>query len=198
MVLKVTLLVCENKTTEHVDILTRYEVAMSTYNFAKEFFEKCRTYRESCDKAKDIEEKKGHLLNEMQSSMACVIFCTICLESYINTYAGDRLPKVVWKKLERLKLEDKWVVVPQLILNKTFKTDREPYKLLKWLTELRNFVVHYKGRFSKPVIDRLGLYHDQVFKKFTLESSEKAFQLVKDVIKTLHSFDCSKTPNWLV
>lgn len=114
----------------------------------------------------------------MQSSMACFIFCEICLESYINTYAGDRLSEVVWERLERLRpLENKWIVVPKLVLDKTFETDKEPCKSLKWLTDQRNFIVHYKGRFGKPEIDRLGLLHHQVFKKFTFESTEKAFQL---------------------
>lgn len=102
---------------ESVSIKTRYEVSISAYNFAKSFVEDCRRYREFCDKAKDTKEKAGHLLNEMQRSMACFVFCEICLETYINTYAGDRLSKLVWKRLERLRLEDKWIVVPCMQLD---------------------------------------------------------------------------------
>jgi hypothetical protein len=171
---------------------------MSAYNFAKSFVEGCFRYRESCDKAKDLPEKLGHELNEMQRSMACFVFCEICLEAYINTYAGDRLSKLVWERLERLRLEDKWIVVPEIVLGKTFETDKEPYKSLKWLVEQRNFIVHYKGKFSKPEIDRLGNPHDRVFKIFTLESAERAFQLVEDMIKSVHSLDNSKAPDWLV
>jgi hypothetical protein len=184
---------------ESVSIKTRYEVSISAYNFAKSFVEDCRRYREFCDKAKDMPEKLGHELIEMQRSMACFVFCEICLEAYINTYAGDRLSKLAWEKLQRrLGLEDKWIVVPELVLGKTFETDKEPYKLLKWLVEERNFIVHYKGKFSKLEIDRLGNPHDRVFKKFTLEEAEKAFQLVKDMIESVHSLDNSKAPDWLV
>jgi hypothetical protein len=183
---------------DSVNIKTRYEVSISAYNFAKSFVEDCRRYRELCDKAKDMQEKLGHLLNEMQRSMACFIFCEICLEAYINTYAGDRLSKLVWERLERLRLEDKWIIVPELLLKKTFEKDKEPYKSLKWLVDKRNFIVHYKGKFSEPKIDRLGNLHDRIFTEFTLEDTEKAFQLVKDMIKSMHSFDNSKVPDWLI
>jgi hypothetical protein len=179
-------------------IKTRYEVSISAYNFAKGFVEGCHRYRDFCDEAKEMQDKLGHQLNEMQNSMACFVFCEICLETYINTYAGDRLPKLVWEKLERLRLEDKWIIVPELLLKKTFETDKEPYKSLKWLVDKRNFIVHYKGKFCEPKIDRLGNPHDRVFTEFTLEEAEKAFQLVKDMIRKIHSFDNSKAPDWLV
>ncbi len=184
-------------------IMSRYEVSESAYNFAKSFVEDCHRYRELCDKTKDMQEKAGHLLIEMQRSMACFIFCGICLEAYINTYAGDRLSsdrfsKLVWEKLERC-LKDKWKEVPELVLGKTFETDKEPYKSLRWLVEKRNFIVHYKGKFSKPEMnDRLGDVTDRIFNQFTLEEAERAFQLVKDMIKNLHSLDNSKIPDWLV
>jgi len=82
--------------SEIIDIKSRYDLYISAYNFAKGFFEKCREARESLDQTKEMKEREGHLLHEMQNSMACFVFCTICLESYINTYAGDRLPDVVW------------------------------------------------------------------------------------------------------
>jgi hypothetical protein len=135
---------------------------------------------------------------EMQMSMACFIFSELCLEAYVNTYAGDKIDELVWERLERLRLEDKWIIVPKLVLSKTFKTDEEPYKSLKWLVEERNFIVHYKGRFSEPEIGRLGIAQDKVFKKFELENAERGFQLVKDMIKKLHSFDGSSCPDWLV
>ncbi|MGB8779364.1 MAG: hypothetical protein WCD81_01800 [Candidatus Bathyarchaeia archaeon] len=184
---------------ESVSIKTRHEISVLAYDFAKSSVEDCRRYREFCDKAKDVQEKMGHLLNEMQSSVACFVFCVICLEAYINTYAGDRLSELIWEKLElRLRLEDKWIVVPELALRKTFETDKEPYKSLKWLVDQRNFIVHYKGKFSEPEMnDRLGTATDRIFNQFTLEKAERAFQLVKDMIKSVHSFDDSKAPDWL-
>jgi hypothetical protein len=191
---------------ESVSIMTRYEVSIFAYNSAKSFVEDCRTYKELCDKAEGKQEKMGHLLNEMQRSMMCFVFCVICLEAYINTYAGDRLSELgfselVWReKLERiLPLWEKWTIVPALVLKKTFETDKEPYKSLKWLIDQRNFIVHYKGKLSEPEMnDRLGIRTDRIFNLFSLKEAERAFQLVKDLIKTLHSFDNSKTPNWLV
>jgi hypothetical protein len=186
--------------TESVRIMTRYEISAFAYNFAKCFAENCCRYRDLCNKAKDTQEKAGHLLNEMQNSVACFVFCEICLEAYINTYAGDSHKIPQWKKLERkLCLKDKWTEVPQLILNKTFETGKEPYKSLKWLVEKRNFIVHYKGEFNEPEMnERLGTLTDRIFNQFTLEEAERAFQLVKDMIKSLHRLDNSKVPDWLI
>lgn len=179
-------------------VKTRYEVSIWAYNFAKRLVEECRRYRGFCEKASEKQDKLGHQLNEMQNSMACFVFCVICLEAYINMYAGDRLSKLVWEKLERLRLEDKWMLVPELLLKKTFERSKEPYKSLKWLVDKRNSIVHHKGKFSKPRIDRLGVLHDRVYIEFTLEEAEKAFHLTKDLIKSLHSFDASKAPAWVV
>ncbi|MBA7485035.1 hypothetical protein ES707_20569 [subsurface metagenome] len=181
-----------------VSIKTRYEVSIWAYNFAKHLVEECHRYRGFCEKANEIQDKLGHQLNEMQNSMGCFVFCAICLEAYINTYAGDRLSKLIWEKLERLPHANKWIIVPELLLKKTFESDKKPYTLLKWLVEKRNSIVHHKGKFSEPRIDRLGVSHDRVFAEFTLEEAEKAFQLVKDLIKSLHSFDASKAPDWVV
>jgi hypothetical protein len=93
---------------------------------------------------------------------------------------------------------DKWMLVPELLFKKTFERNKEPYKLLKLLVNKRNSIVHHKGKFSKPRIDRLGIVHDRVFTEFTLEEAEKAFQLTRDLINSLHSFDASKVPAWLV
>lgn len=200
----------EHKTVEDhvvgvdsVSIMSRYEVSESAYNFAKSCLKKCQGYSELCDKATDTLEKIGHLLNEMQMSMACFVFCGICLEAYINSYAGDRLSKdkfsiLVWEKLERC-LNEKWKEVPELVLGKTFETDKEPYKSLKWLYDKRNFIVHYKGKYSElEMIDRLGVKTDRIFNQFTVKEAERAFQLVEDMIKGLHSLDNSKIPDWLV
>lgn len=191
-------------------IRTRYEVSISAYNFAKGFLNECRKYRVFCDKAETMDEKLGHQLNETQNSMACFIFCEICLEAYINAYGGDGFSKLLneklgdksellWEKLERLRLEDKWITVPELLLKKTFEAKKEPYNSLKWLVDKRNFIVHHKAKFREPIVDRLGnIGADIVFTEYTLENAEKAFQVVKDMIKSLHNFDNSNAPDWLV
>lgn len=190
-------------------IVTRYEVSIFAYNFAKKSLEDCCRFRNLCDKAPKMEDKIGHQLNEMQNSMMCFLFCVTCLEAYINTYGGDKIlnllekkrgdtSKLLWEKLERLRLEDKWFTVPKLLLEKTFELKEEPYKSLKWLVDKRNFIVHYKAKFREPKVDRLGnTGADIVFTEYTLETAEKAFQLVKNIIKTLHNFDNSKAPDWV-
>ena len=183
---------------DSVSIRTRYEVSIWAYNFAKSLVEECRKHRDLCEKGKELRDKLVHQLNEMQNSMACFVFAVICLEAYINTYAGDWLSELVWEKLERLRLEDKWMLVPELLLKKTFERKKEPYASLKWLVNKRNSIVHHKGKFSEPRTDRLGVLHDRVYAEFTLEEAEKAFQLTKYLIESLHRFDASKAPKWLV
>ena len=126
--------------------VTRFEVSIFAFNLAKSYVEDCRRHREFCDKSKNINEKVEHYSKETQKSILCFIFCEICLETYINSHAGDKLSRLVWEKLERLRLEDKWIIIPELILKKTLETGKEPYKSLKWLVEKRNFIVHYKRK----------------------------------------------------
>ena len=78
----------------YLSIISRYEVSLSAYDFAKEYYEKCRMYSELCGKATNMQEKSGHVLNETQMSMACLIFSQICLEAYINSFAGEKLPEL--------------------------------------------------------------------------------------------------------
>ena len=104
----------------------------------------------------------GYQLNELQNSMACFIFCQICLEAYINMVGGDALSKLIkekigddefdllWEKIEASRFEDKWLIVPKILLKKTFNDSEEPYKSLKWLAHKRNFIVHHKSKFREP------------------------------------------------
>jgi hypothetical protein len=179
-------------------IMSRYEVSESAYNFAKKFLKKSRIYSDLCDKVTDIEVKKGHLLNEMQMSMSCFIYCQICLEAYINSFASDKLPEL-WEKLDKLKIKDKWLVFPKIALGKTFDAEKEPYNKLQWLTDQRNFIVHHKAKYRQLEMNaKLGAKTDKIFNEFTAKTAEKAFELVQDLIKGLHCLDNSKIPDWLV
>ena len=60
--------------------------------------------------------------------------------------------------------QDHLVIAPRENVFRTFETDKEPYKTLEWLTHKRNSIVHYKGKFGQPQIDRLGLRNDIIFK----------------------------------
>ncbi|MGD0646130.1 MAG: hypothetical protein ABSA75_14595 [Candidatus Bathyarchaeia archaeon] len=97
---------------------------------------------------------------------------------------GKVVVVVVVVVVERLRFEDKWLTVPKILLKKTFKDSEEPYTSLKWLAHKRNFIVHHKSKFRKPMTDRIGnIGADIVFTEYTLEEAEKAFQTVKNMRK---------------
>lgn len=164
----------------------------------KRHLEDAIKYSELCDKATDIQEKMGHILNEMQMSMICFIYCQICLEAYINSFGHDKLPEF-WEKLDRIRLDAKWLVFPKMAIGKTFDKEKEPYNKLKWLTEKRNFIVHHKANYTElQIVSKLGTKTDRIFNEFTAETAKKAFEVLQNLIKGLHSLDNSKIPDWLV
>jgi hypothetical protein len=86
-----------------------------------------------------------------------------------------------------------------MALGKTFDVKKEPYNILGWLTKQRNFIIHHNAKYRQLEMNaKLGARTDKIFNEFTAKTAEKAFQIVIDLIKGLHSLDNSKVPEWLV
>jgi len=84
----------------------------------------------------------------------------VAVESFINesflsrvarSFSGISLPQGIHSKwLEKVDLEIKLVLVPQLLFGVTFETGEQPYQDMRQLIKVRNEVVHYKMGFGKP------------------------------------------------
>ncbi len=55
-----------------------------------------------------------------------------------------------WEWLEKTELPQKLILIPQLFLNRTFSTDKQPYQDMKTLIRIRNELIHYKMAFTEP------------------------------------------------
>ena len=81
-----------------------------------------------------------------RDSQIAVIFSALAAEAYINDYAARRLsPAFVKAHIEKLDLQSKWVLVPQLITGHRFPKERHAFALLRELVRARNLLVHPKS-----------------------------------------------------
>jgi hypothetical protein len=84
----------------------------------------------------------------------------VAVESFINesflsrsagSFSGICVPQGIRSKwLERVDLDIKLVLVPQLLFGVTFKKGEQPYQDMQQLIKVRNEVVHYKMGYGKP------------------------------------------------
>jgi hypothetical protein len=104
---------------------------------------------------------------------------------------------------EKLELMTKLVIIPQLLFNKTFKRDQQPYQDMVTLNKIRNDLIHYKMERNIPGylkdLDQKGitlsakhLQKDSDFawphKLSCTEGIRWANNTVCEVVKTLYSF----------
>jgi len=93
-------------------------------------------------------------------ALPAYIIATSAIETFLNEMflspAVRSLFKKVsddtkyWEWLEKTELPYKLILVPQLFLNRTFTTGKQPYQDMKMLIRLRNELIHYKMPFTEP------------------------------------------------
>ncbi len=88
------------------------------------------------------------------------IIATSAVEAFINEMLLSPVGRIFfqkvsddnkyWEWLEKIDLPYKLILIPQLLLNRTFATDKPPYQDMKTLIKLRNELIHYKMAFTEP------------------------------------------------
>ena len=136
-------------------------------------------------KAKQENENKGK--KELIYSAIAIILAVSSLEAYINRFGIDFLHietsnnKIkIWKELEWMSLEDKWIVFPKILTGKTFNKGENPYQTFKEIVNIRNFIVHYKAKFISP--------SEVEGTKINYKNAEKGVKSARDMIEKLHEF----------
>ena len=81
--------------------------------------------------------------------IAAVLHAASSLEAFLNEELEQRCTlEPHWKPsiqaIERVEFQNRWFVVPQLLFNRTFDKDAEPFQSFRALVKLRNELVHYK------------------------------------------------------
>ncbi len=100
--------------------------------------------------------------DELRYTIQAIILAASCLEAFINQEAiqvlGQEFEKydegyidVLGKPKERQRhppIEDKWLEITKQIGNKTFNKGKTPFQDFHKLVELRDEILHYKGKPS--------------------------------------------------
>jgi hypothetical protein len=125
------------------------------------FFRGCRQHATRAEEAaasvKDDRDLVSRLDEVYQERAGAIIMGTTCAEAFINAVGFERFPDL-WKGVERISLKAKWRLYLELVgKGNRFDPSREPHKSLAQLIRSRNFLVHFKRRYSKvkPIESRV-------------------------------------------
>ncbi len=130
---------------------------------------------------------------EMQQTIGAVVMAAACLEAYINSVFIEELHRPeddLWKSPEA-KWEDAAKEIGQ-----PFDKGRPPFQDLKRLMDLRNYVLHYKPRFTEPVKTREGRV-PEARAKLTKAAARRAVDTCRVLITDLCSKRNESPPPWL-
>ena len=130
---------------------------------------------------------------EMQQTIGAVVMAAACLEAYINSALIEKLHRPeddLWKRLET-KWEDAAKEIDQ-----PFDKGKPPFRDFRWLIDLRNWVLHYRPKFTEPVKTREGGV-PEARAKLTKAAARRAVDTCRVLITDLCSKRNESPPPWL-
>jgi len=149
-------------------------------------------YHSALKFSKEAQKSKGQPNEELELSLIAILLAFTTLESYINEYAQK---KGLWEKFENAPIEGKWNGVPQRATDKSLsKKAMDRFTKLK---ELREYIVHYKSKFTEGIEIKPGIRVPEARAKLTCEKAIEACDTVKLMITELSKLDGSSIPEWL-
>ncbi len=138
------------------------------------------------------------IVDEIESSAACIVFCVLCLETYINLVGEEYCQKVWSGRYARANLATKWISIPYVLGSPDcFELKSKLYsdfiKVVKW----RNQIVHYEVKFKKtqPIQDQKRA--SQIYSICNLKNAELAVETTRAMIVRLSNKTPVKIPSWL-
>jgi hypothetical protein len=165
------------------------------YRRALEFLKETKEIVENRtrDKAEAIS-----IVDEIESSAACIVFCALCLETYINLVGEEYCQKVWSDTYARANLATKWISIPYVLGSPDcFELNSKPYsdfiKVVKW----RNQIVHPEVKFKKtqPIQDQKQA--SRIYSICNLKNAELAVETTRAMIVRLSNKTPIKIPSWL-
>ncbi|HNW89612.1 MAG TPA: hypothetical protein PKN48_08100 [Bacteroidales bacterium] len=134
---------------------------------------------------------KSIVYNTQRLAITTIIFSAMTLESYINYYGSQKLPKNYFEKhLDNLDLKSKWIVLPRLITGQEIDLGGKAFALFSELISLRNKLVHDKYKIIK---ESLPEEKDSLWETDAYSSIE----CVKLMINELKKIDNSVFTEWI-
>lgn len=111
----------------------------------------------------------------LKCAVQSIVFSAMCLEAFICGYSVNNLGKSYTNlHIERLSIESKFILVPQLVTGKEIDKSGQAYEGLKKLIKDRNKIVHFKG------VDDF-LSHDS----FLPDAMNNGLNAISDIMKEL-------------
>ncbi len=165
----------------------------TSYENSVYYYQICQTHQHNLDEIersqsdnKDEPSAKRRLEDERQKCEAIIIvFAVMCLEAFINDYGINRLSAQYMKKyIDKLGVVEKWVIVPQMVTSKDF---RSYLGELPNLVKARNALVH-----PKPVVVKWGtepLGSSVLGSKELSEIAMNSIQTVQHLVSKLIEID---------
>lgn len=176
--------------TMHERYLAMAFKAYSKYLELDKELKKYRNHQDYLGFAMILEPQKSDQLT------ITVIFSALCLEAFINHYAISNLKRPYFDNyIERLRINQKWMIVPQLVTGKSFKMESHEMAKLKSLFKMRDSLVHYKTCTFENLDQFI---KDNKKKHFvTPDKAKFALSAVPAIIKGLHKLDPKVELDWI-
>lgn len=148
-----------------------------------------RSCRQLANTAPSTDAYTEAIMEGRQHAMVTIVFSAMTLEAYINEYAARKRSKSFFKEhLNKLRTQDKWVVISELFSGVPFPKSDNCYQHLDTLIQLRHQLVHNKPKVldlsDAEAAKKAG---DHVYAIF--ESAEQAVQTITEIVRCLIEMD---------
>ena len=155
-----------------------------------------RFSKEEVDLVEDLKAKARISSSKfLQAAATTHIFCVAALEAHVNKTASKLLESKTFEHFEKLSIEGKWMILPQLLGKERLKTGHQPFQDFAALIKIRNKLVHYKGKkipyfAADPgdVYGPLGL---------SVEAAAKSLEATKNMIRVQAEILGREIPKWI-
>jgi hypothetical protein len=159
-----------------------YKIVISEYKEAKSYYDKITKHQDSGEPEHIIDMNVYSARGaQAKKNLVVVVFSVMMLESFIFQYGAEYIGKSYFKNhLEKLNLVSKFLITPQLVVQKSIDKSSRAYGALKKIVTNRHYLVHHK-----QTGDRAGYSID--FYKYVESASENAINAIHWLIGELDS-----------
>lgn len=131
----------------------------------------------------------------LQATAATHMFCVAALEAHINKIASSTMKSRIFDQYEKLSIEGKWLLLPQLLGKAGFDPGHQPFQNFSRLIKTRNVLVHYKGKKIPGFFaDSTDLYKPL---GLTVEEANISVEATKQMILKLAEIMEHIPPKWI-
>lgn len=145
---------------------------------------------------RDISVSGEEINGIRKTAMITIVFCAFTLEALINYYAMTFTSEKFFADHDKLSPPKKWIIIPKSAVNKQIPADGEAYRDLKWLFELRNKLVHSRGK--KMTLREM--MQEDYFTQIALGAAmdaKRAIDTVEKTVNALKEIDSRIDTDWL-